>query len=92
MLGAGLYRMARPKAFGGLELDPVTIFRLVEEVARPDSAAGWNLNLANAVDGFLAWLPDEGAEEILDVTLMSSLPHRSLPLVVRRYLWKAATV
>ena len=31
--------MSRPKAFGGLEVDPVTMFRVVEEVARQDSAA-----------------------------------------------------
>lgn len=66
MLQAGLYRMARPKAFAGLELDPITIFQVVEEVARQDSAAGWNLQLSVAVDWFLAWLPDEGAAEILE--------------------------
>jgi alkylation response protein AidB-like acyl-CoA dehydrogenase len=65
MRDAGLYTMARPKAYGGLELDPVSSFRVVEEVARYDSAAGWNLNLSTAVDYFPAWLPDDGAEEIL---------------------------
>jgi len=66
MQQAGLYRMARAKAFGGLELDPVSMFRVVEEVARHDSAAGWNLQLALVVDSILAWLPDEGAAEILE--------------------------
>jgi alkylation response protein AidB-like acyl-CoA dehydrogenase len=65
MLQAGLYRMARPEGWGGFELDPVTIFRVVEAVARHDSAAGWNLQLSVAVDWFLAWLPDAGAAEIL---------------------------
>jgi alkylation response protein AidB-like acyl-CoA dehydrogenase len=50
---------------GGLELDPVTMFRVVEEVARHDSAAGWNLQISTAVNWFLAWLPDESATEIL---------------------------
>ncbi len=63
---AGLYRMARAKAFGGLELDPVSMFQVVEEVARHDSAAGWNLQLSLVVDLVLAWLPDEGAAEILE--------------------------
>jgi alkylation response protein AidB-like acyl-CoA dehydrogenase len=63
---AGLYRMARAKAFGGLELDSVSIFRVVEEVARHDSAAGWNLQLALVVDSILAWLPDEGVADILE--------------------------
>jgi alkylation response protein AidB-like acyl-CoA dehydrogenase len=66
MRQAGLYRMARPTAFGGLELDPVSMFRVVEEVARHDSAAGWTLNLSVAIDPFLAWLPDAGAAEILE--------------------------
>jgi alkylation response protein AidB-like acyl-CoA dehydrogenase len=39
MLQAGLYSMARPKAFGDLELDPITMFRVLEEVARQDNAA-----------------------------------------------------
>ena len=65
MLQAGLYSMSRPKAFGGLEVDPLTMFRVVEEVARHDSAAGWNLQLSVAANCFLAWLPDEGAAEIM---------------------------
>jgi alkylation response protein AidB-like acyl-CoA dehydrogenase len=65
MLQAGLYNMARPKAFGGLEVDPITMFRVVEEVARHDGAAGWNLQLALGAHSFLAWLPDEGAAEIM---------------------------
>jgi alkylation response protein AidB-like acyl-CoA dehydrogenase len=66
MLEAGLYRMSRPKAFGGLEVDPITIFRVVEEVARHDSAAAWNLQLSLAANCMLAWLPDEGAAEVLE--------------------------
>ncbi len=65
MLQAGLYSMARPKAFGGLELDPITMFRVVEEVARQDSAAAWNFSMSVSCHLFLAWLPDEGAAEIL---------------------------
>jgi alkylation response protein AidB-like acyl-CoA dehydrogenase len=65
MLKAGLYDMARPQALGGLELDPVSMFKVVEAVARQDSAAAWNLQLSLAVHWFLAWLPDEGAAEIL---------------------------
>jgi alkylation response protein AidB-like acyl-CoA dehydrogenase len=29
---AGLYSMAHPKTFGGLEVDPLTMFRVVEDV------------------------------------------------------------
>jgi indole-3-acetate monooxygenase len=66
MRQAGLYRMARSTAFGGLEIDPVSMFRVVEEVARHDSAAGWTLQLSLAVESCLAWLPDAGAAEILE--------------------------
>jgi alkylation response protein AidB-like acyl-CoA dehydrogenase len=66
MVDAGLYKMALPRTVGGYELDPVSTFRVVEEVARHDSAAGWNLNLATAAEYLLPWLPDEGAAEILD--------------------------
>jgi alkylation response protein AidB-like acyl-CoA dehydrogenase len=66
MLQAGLYRLSRPKAFGGFEVDPITMFRVVEEVARHDGAAGWNLQLALGANSFLAWLPDEGAAEIMN--------------------------
>jgi alkylation response protein AidB-like acyl-CoA dehydrogenase len=65
MLEAGLFTMARPRSYGGLELDPVGSFRVVEEVARHDSAAGWNLNLSTATDYLLAWFPDDGADEVL---------------------------
>ena len=40
MIEAGLSRMLAPKAFGGLELHPVEAYRVVEAVARIDSAAG----------------------------------------------------
>src|SRR5215472_1527167 len=64
MRARGLYRMWRPRAFGGLELDPMTAFQVLEAVSRIDSAAGWNLQLSSALDAFGAWFSDEGAEEI----------------------------
>jgi alkylation response protein AidB-like acyl-CoA dehydrogenase len=41
------------------------MFRVVEEVARHDSAAGWNLNLSVGGNFIPAWLPDQGAAEIM---------------------------
>lgn len=64
MRDAGLYRVWRPKALGGLEVDPVTGFRVFEEVSRIDSAAGWNLQLSSAFDFFGAWFTEEGAGDI----------------------------
>jgi alkylation response protein AidB-like acyl-CoA dehydrogenase len=68
----GLYRMWRPRALGGLELNPMDAFRVLEELARIDSAAAWNLQMSCAWDTFGAWFPDDGAEEIFgypDTTL-----------------------
>src|SRR3974390_3269814 len=64
MRACGLYRLWRPKVFGGLEVDPMTAFQVLEEVSRIDTAAGWNLQLSSAVDAFGVWFPDDGAEEI----------------------------
>jgi alkylation response protein AidB-like acyl-CoA dehydrogenase len=64
MREAGLYRLWRPKALGGFEVDPVAAFRILEEVARIDSAAGWNLQLSTAFDVFGPWYDDHAAKEI----------------------------
>lgn len=39
--------------------------RVWEAVARIDSAAAWNLVMNGTISGFLAWLPADGAREIL---------------------------
>src|SRR5262252_9242706 len=45
---AGLTKMLLPKSLGGLETDPVTMLRVVEEVASFDSVAGWLLMVSNS--------------------------------------------
>jgi indole-3-acetate monooxygenase len=65
MVDANLFAMLAPKAYGGLEVPPVEAMRVWEAVARIDSAAAWNLVMNGTVTGFLAWLPEEGAKEIL---------------------------
>ncbi len=66
MAEAGLFRLWTSKALGGHEVDPMTAFRVFEAVSEIDSAAGWNLQLSSAIHPFLAWLPDDGPEEIFD--------------------------
>jgi indole-3-acetate monooxygenase len=84
MSAYGLYRLWRPKAFGGLEVDPMTAFRVFEEVSRIDSAAGWNLQLSCGADVFGAFLPDQGAQEIFgpDAILAGSFfpPRKAVPV------------
>jgi alkylation response protein AidB-like acyl-CoA dehydrogenase len=62
--GAGCYHLFRPRSRGGLELDPVSAFRVIEELARIDSAAGWNVAIANAIEPFGAWLSDETTADV----------------------------
>lgn len=64
MQQAGLYRILRPKAYGGFELDPVSALRIIEAVSRIDSAAGWNLQIAVAHDMFAPWFGEQAAAEI----------------------------
>src|SRR5215813_3481243 len=59
----GLFRMWKPRAFGGYEIDPMTAFQVFEEVSRIDSAAGWNLQLSCGAEPFGAWFADTGAQE-----------------------------
>jgi alkylation response protein AidB-like acyl-CoA dehydrogenase len=85
MRDQGLYRMWRPRAFGGLETDPVSAFRVFEEVSRIDSAAGWNLQLAAGGEMFGAWFPDEGIREAAgepDTILSGSFfpPQKAIPV------------
>ena len=61
---AGLYRFWPPQALGGFELDPVSGLRIIEAVARIDSADGWNLQIAVAHDLFAPWFSDRATAEI----------------------------
>ena len=72
----GAYRMFRPGTRGGLGFDPVSAFRVVEALARIDSAAAWNVAVANGCEVFGAWFTDATTAEIFadpDVTLAGGL-------------------
>ncbi len=61
---AGFFKLFLPKSLGGLEVDPLTMAKLVEEVARCNTAAGWSLMVANTTLPMLSRIPDKGIEEI----------------------------
>src|SRR3954447_13303414 len=64
MFDAGLFGMQAPRAYGGLEFHPVQTMRVIEAVARIDSAAAWSLSMNQAIPAFAAGLTDEGIREI----------------------------
>jgi alkylation response protein AidB-like acyl-CoA dehydrogenase len=53
-----------PKSIGGLETDPLTAAKLVEEVARHNTAAGWSMMVANVSTWWCRAFPEKGVEEI----------------------------
>ena len=83
--GAGLSRLLLPRALGGLEVDPVTYSRIVEEVTGFHSAAGWALQAANTGAWWSARLPREGSDEIYldnpDAVMAATFhpPQRAVP-------------
>jgi len=62
--GAGFYKLFLPKSLGGIEADPLTTAKCVEEVARHNTAAGWSLMVANSPLNMGGRLPEKGIEEI----------------------------
>lgn len=81
----GCYRMFRPRERGGLGFDPVSAFRIVEELARIDSAAGWNVAVANGSEPFGAWFSDDTTAQIFgpaDTTMAGAFnpPRKAVPI------------
>ena len=64
MRSASLFHLVLPRALGGLECDPVTASRVVEEVADADGSAGWVLMIAAQNQAFAGFLEDGAIEEI----------------------------
>jgi alkylation response protein AidB-like acyl-CoA dehydrogenase len=82
MRATGLFRMFTPRAFGGLEADPVTVSRVAETVAGFDSAAAWALQAGNTGAWWASRFPAAGDAELFadgpDLLMAASFspPHR----------------
>jgi alkylation response protein AidB-like acyl-CoA dehydrogenase len=50
-----------PSSAGGLEVDPLTLFQVLEAVAQADGATGWNLMISTSVSAIAHSLPPAGA-------------------------------
>lgn len=61
---AGFLRMFLPKSLGGNEADPLTTAKVVEEIARYNTAAAWSIMVANVSTWWCNRLPEKGIEEI----------------------------
>lgn len=61
---AGIFRMCRPRALGGLEVDPPTMMQVVEAIAQVDGAAGWCAMISGSGSAFDAFVPPAGAREM----------------------------
>jgi indole-3-acetate monooxygenase len=61
---AGIFLMYTPAAFGGLEVEPLTFYRVVEAIARIDGSTGWCVFIAGGNPLLGAYLADEAAEEV----------------------------
>jgi alkylation response protein AidB-like acyl-CoA dehydrogenase len=64
LIDAGVFRMLVPRSLGGDETDPLTVCRVVEEIATQDGAAGWCAMIGTCNSHFGGLLPAAGAREI----------------------------
>jgi indole-3-acetate monooxygenase len=61
---AGAFRLFTPKRYGGEELDPMTAFRVIEEIARADGSTGWTVMIAADFAPVFTLFPKETLDEV----------------------------
>jgi alkylation response protein AidB-like acyl-CoA dehydrogenase len=76
---ANVYRLLLPEEFGGEDIDSVTYFDLVEEVAYYDGSAGWNYSIGSSTPIILGSLRPPGCARSWRVTTAVSPPQRRHP-------------
>lgn len=64
LVDAGLLRLCLPAAYGGPEVDPVTMVQVIETVARADGAAGWCVMIASTTASMSCFLEPAYAKEV----------------------------
>jgi alkylation response protein AidB-like acyl-CoA dehydrogenase len=66
MARAGLFRLAAPEAYGGVEADPISMIRAIEAISEADGATGWTLMIGIETVGIaLGALPPSSAAALL---------------------------
>lgn len=61
---AEVFRLLVPRQLGGLEADPLTACRIIEELATLDGSVGWCAMISAEYGLFAGLLPEEAAREI----------------------------
>jgi alkylation response protein AidB-like acyl-CoA dehydrogenase len=61
---AGFFHATVPASISGIECDPITAAKVVEEVASGDGSAGWCVMIAQQNAGFSGFLSPERAREV----------------------------
>jgi indole-3-acetate monooxygenase len=64
LVEASIFRMCTPLALGGLEVSPLTFYRIVEEIARLDGSTGWCVFIGGASPLVGTYLSEQAAEEM----------------------------
>jgi alkylation response protein AidB-like acyl-CoA dehydrogenase len=64
LIDAGVFRTWVPRAYGGLEMDPIPALKMFEELSRIDSAAGWVAANSAFIASVGQIFPDEASIEI----------------------------
>lgn len=64
LIDAGVFRAWVPRAYGGMEMDPIPALKMFEELARIDSAAGWVAGNSAFIASFGHAFPDAASAEI----------------------------
>lgn len=64
LIDAGTFRMFTPRVYGGEELDPVAVFRVIEEIAKADGSTAWTVMIAADFAPVLALFPRETLDEL----------------------------
>lgn len=64
MREAGLFHLVVPESYGGVEAEPMTASRVVEEISAADGSAGWCVMLGMQAGLFGGFIPPDVAEGI----------------------------